>query len=157
VIAEANPSLYGFLDALPAVHCGKPRGTQVLQSVWCAAWGEMREVRLRECARCKFYRDCGARLTPRLSDVPSTIAGIPVADQALIAAESSSPPLEGERKTVTALFADIKGSTELQQHLDLEEARAIIDPALKIMIDAARHYGTCKALEMGSSHYSGFP
>jgi class 3 adenylate cyclase len=101
----------------------------------------MREVRLRECARCKFYGDCGARLTPRLSDVPSTIAGIPVADQALIAAESSSPPLEGERKTVTALFADIKGSTELRQHLDLEEARAIIDPALKIMIDADRHYG----------------
>src|SRR5215469_2181496 len=39
---------------------------------------------------------------------------------------------DGERKTVTALFADIKGSTELQQDLDPEEARAIIDPALKI-------------------------
>jgi adenylate cyclase len=48
--------------------------------------------------------------------------------------------LEGERKTVTALFADIKGSTELQQDLDPEEARVIIDPALKIMIDAARRY-----------------
>jgi class 3 adenylate cyclase len=48
--------------------------------------------------------------------------------------------LEGERKTVTALFADIKGSTELEQNLDPEEARSIIDPALKIMIDAARHY-----------------
>jgi class 3 adenylate cyclase len=48
--------------------------------------------------------------------------------------------LEGERKTVTALFADIKGSTEIEQDLDPEEARAIIDPALKIMIDAARHY-----------------
>jgi class 3 adenylate cyclase/tetratricopeptide (TPR) repeat protein len=48
--------------------------------------------------------------------------------------------MEGERKTVTALFADIKGSTELERDLDPEEARAIIDPALKIMIDAARHY-----------------
>src|SRR5262249_53987694 len=48
--------------------------------------------------------------------------------------------LDGERKTVTALFADIKGSTELEQGLDPEESRAIIDPALKIMIDAARHY-----------------
>jgi class 3 adenylate cyclase/tetratricopeptide (TPR) repeat protein len=47
--------------------------------------------------------------------------------------------IEGERKTVTALFADIKGSTEIEQDLDPEEARAIIDPALKIMIDAARH------------------
>ena len=48
--------------------------------------------------------------------------------------------LEGERKTVTALFADIKGSTELMEDLDPEEARAIIDPALKLMIEAARRY-----------------
>ena len=49
--------------------------------------------------------------------------------------------LEGEHKTVTALFADIRGSTELEQDLDPEDARAIIDPALKIMIDAAQRYG----------------
>ncbi len=48
--------------------------------------------------------------------------------------------LEGERKTVTALFADIKGSTELMEDLDPEEARAIIDPALKLMIDAVHRY-----------------
>jgi class 3 adenylate cyclase len=47
---------------------------------------------------------------------------------------------EGERKTVTALFADIKGSTELMEDLDPEEARAIIDPALKLMIDAVHRY-----------------
>src|ERR1700746_3944170 len=46
----------------------------------------------------------------------------------------------GERKTVTALFADIKGSTELMEDLDPEEARAIIDPALKLMIEAVGHY-----------------
>jgi len=58
-----------------------------------------------------------------------------------VAPESTSPEaLEGERKTVTALFADIKGSTELEQDLDPEEARAIIDPALKLMIDAVRRY-----------------
>jgi class 3 adenylate cyclase len=49
-------------------------------------------------------------------------------------------PLDGERKTVTALFADIKGSTELMEDLDPEEARAIIDPALSLMIDAAHRY-----------------
>jgi len=53
---------------------------------------------------------------------------------------SSSELLEGERKTVTALFADIKGSTELMEDLDPEEARAIVDPALKLMIDAAHRY-----------------
>jgi class 3 adenylate cyclase len=49
---------------------------------------------------------------------------------------------EGERKTVTALFADIRDSTELMEDLDPEEARTIIDPALKLMIDAvSRHEG----------------
>jgi class 3 adenylate cyclase/predicted ATPase len=52
----------------------------------------------------------------------------------------SSAATEGERKTVTALFADIKGSTELMQELDPEEARVIIDPALKIMVEAVRRY-----------------
>src|SRR5205823_1526036 len=39
-----------------------------------------------------------------------------------------------------ALFADIKGSTELAQDLDPEEASAIIDPALKLMIAAVGRY-----------------
>ena len=41
---------------------------------------------------------------------------------------------------MTALFADIKGSTELMEDLDPEEARAIIDPALMLMIDAVHRY-----------------
>jgi class 3 adenylate cyclase len=41
---------------------------------------------------------------------------------------------------VTALFADIKGSTELMEDLDPEEAGAIIDPALKLMIEAVSRY-----------------
>ena len=57
-----------------------------------------------------------------------------------VADTPASENLEGERKTVTALFADIKGSTELEQDLDPEEARAIVDPALKLMIDAVRRY-----------------
>ena len=45
-----------------------------------------------------------------------------------------------ERKTVTALFADIKGSMDLMEELDPEEARAIVDPALRLMIDSVNHY-----------------
>jgi class 3 adenylate cyclase len=56
------------------------------------------------------------------------------------AADFSAAELEGERKTVTALFADIKGSTELMEDLDPEDARRVIDPALKLMIDAAHRY-----------------
>jgi class 3 adenylate cyclase len=55
-------------------------------------------------------------------------------------AQPDGSALDGERKTVTALFADIKGSTELMADLDPEEARAIIDPALKLMIEAVRRY-----------------
>jgi class 3 adenylate cyclase/tetratricopeptide (TPR) repeat protein len=54
--------------------------------------------------------------------------------------ESAANVDGGERKFVTALFADIKGSTELEQDLDPEEARAIVDPALKLMIDSVRRY-----------------
>jgi class 3 adenylate cyclase len=52
----------------------------------------------------------------------------------------TSLAIDGERKTVTALFADIKGSTELMEDLDPEEARAIVDPALKLMIETVRRY-----------------
>ena len=47
---------------------------------------------------------------------------------------------EEERKTVTALFVDIKGSMDLMEELDPEEARAIVDPALRLMIDSVHHY-----------------
>jgi hypothetical protein len=47
---------------------------------------------------------------------------------------------DGERKTITALFADLKGSTALIEGLDPEEARAIIDPALQVTMDAVHHY-----------------
>ena len=48
--------------------------------------------------------------------------------------------LEGERKQVTVLFADIKGSTELIAGLDPEEARRLLDPALHAMMDAVHRY-----------------
>src|SRR6202158_2542391 len=52
----------------------------------------------------------------------------------------ASTTIDGERKIVTALFADIKGSMDLMEDLDPEEARAIVDPALKLMMDAAHRY-----------------
>jgi class 3 adenylate cyclase len=52
----------------------------------------------------------------------------------------ASIPVDGERKTVSALFADIKGSMELMEDLDPEEARALVDPALKLMIDGVHRY-----------------
>ena len=53
---------------------------------------------------------------------------------------TSRSALEGERKQVTVLFADLKGSTELIEALDPEAARRLLDPALHIMMDAVHRY-----------------
>ena len=53
---------------------------------------------------------------------------------------TSRSALEGERKQVTVLFADLKGSTELIEGLDPEEARRLLDPALHVMMDAVHRY-----------------
>ena len=53
---------------------------------------------------------------------------------------NSRTALEGERKLVTVLFADIKGSTELIAGLDPEEARTLLDAALHAMMEAVHRY-----------------
>jgi len=90
----------------------------------------------------KFCGECGATLARASSAGAKASESEPAAPGIRIRPEQSdsSAALEGERKTVTALFADIKGSTELEQDLDPEEARAIVDPALKLMIEAVRRY-----------------
>ena len=50
------------------------------------------------------------------------------------------PSLEGERKQVTVLFADLKGSMELLADRDPEEARTILDPVLERMMEAVHRY-----------------
>jgi class 3 adenylate cyclase len=88
----------------------------------------------------KFCEDCGAALalTAREAGVETPSQGQPEIHFA--AANDSAAALDGERKTITALFADIKGSMELMEDLDPEDARAIVDPALKLMMDAVRRY-----------------
>ena len=63
---------------------------------------------------------------------------------------------DGERKTITALFADLKGSTALIEGLDPEEARAIIDPALQIMMDAVHRYEGYVAQVLGDGIFALF-
>jgi class 3 adenylate cyclase/tetratricopeptide (TPR) repeat protein len=53
---------------------------------------------------------------------------------------TSRRALEGERKQVTVLFADLKGSTELIRDLDPEVAQTLLDPALQHMMDAVHRY-----------------
>ena len=53
---------------------------------------------------------------------------------------TSKSALEGERKQVTILFADLKGSMELLTDRDPEEARKILDPVLERMMEAVHRY-----------------
>jgi class 3 adenylate cyclase/tetratricopeptide (TPR) repeat protein len=53
---------------------------------------------------------------------------------------TSKAALEGERKQVTVLFADVKGSTELLADRDPEEARTLLDPVLQRMMEAVHRY-----------------
>src|SRR5262249_26081058 len=71
------------------------------------------------------------------SYTPPHLAERILAEQAALEARGA---VEGERKTITALFADIQDSTALIEALDPEAARRLIDPALQLMMDAVHRY-----------------
>jgi len=54
------------------------------------------------------------------------------------------------------LFADLKGSTALIEGLDPEEARALIDPALQLMMDAVHQYDGYVAQALGDGIFALF-
>jgi class 3 adenylate cyclase/tetratricopeptide (TPR) repeat protein len=85
----------------------------------------------------KFCGECGARLHA-LPSAPAPEAYTPphLAERIL----TSRTALEGERKQVTVLFADLKGSMELLADRDPEEARRILDPVLERMMEAVHRY-----------------
>ena len=111
--------------------------------------GQCTEPLALVCPKCQFQNPPGFKFCGQCTAALQGDAGItkaksapakPAAAVRVSPEQADASALEGERKTVTALFADIKGSTELEQDLDPEEARAIVDPALKLMIDAVRRY-----------------
>ena len=126
---------------------------------FCAACGNLLPLPCERCSFTndigdRFCGGCGSALATQASPVVSS--QLPVAspqpptprtqhlDSGLRTSDPGrwTPPhlaeriraatlTEGECKTITALFADLKGSTALIEGLDPEEARAIIDPALQ--------------------------
>jgi class 3 adenylate cyclase/tetratricopeptide (TPR) repeat protein len=86
----------------------------------------------------KFCRSCGAALTaePGRPASPQSYTPRHLAERIL----DSRSALEGERKQVTVLFADLKGSMELIADRDPEDARKILDPVLERMMEAVHHY-----------------
>src|SRR5713226_7158319 len=128
------------------MRCSKCGTEGILGKKFCAECGSPLSNRCSNCNSenapgSKFCADCGRELGKDVGvDDGKPFAagadgGVRIAPERQI-----SEAVDGERKTVMALFADIKGSTELMRHLDPEAARAIVDPALKLMIDAAHRY-----------------
>jgi class 3 adenylate cyclase/tetratricopeptide (TPR) repeat protein len=89
----------------------------------------------------KFCIECGHPVSASpVSDAPGDVAG------RILSATAS---VEGERKLVTVLFADLKGSTELFADRDPEEARALLDPVIEHMCEAVEQYGGTVSQIMG--------
>ncbi len=100
-----------------------------------------------------------ALLKSRLHDqTPASYTPQYIADRirAEKAAMDSRGLSDGERKTITALFADLKDSTALIERLDPEEARAIVDPALQLMMDAVHCYEGYVAQSLGDGIFALF-
>ena len=123
------------------MHCSKCGVENRQAARFCDGCGSALQSQCVSCGAlnrvgAKFCDGCGAALIGSASPAAATNGG-GVRFRADIAAADVT---DGERKMVTALFADIKGSMELMEDLDPEEARTIVDPALKLMIDAVHHY-----------------
>ncbi|MEH6577671.1 MAG: adenylate/guanylate cyclase domain-containing protein [Amphritea sp.] len=107
----------------------------------------------------KFCDQCGTSLTASSATAitpteavapihytPQHLAERILAEQAALQARGAEA---GERKIVTALFADTAGSTALIQNLDPEEVRSLIDPILALMMEAVHHYEGYVAKSLG--------
>ena len=86
-----------------------------------------------------FCYECGTRLAV-VALTPSGTPGSHIPRHLAERILTSKAALEGERKQVTVLFADLKGSTELLADRDPEEARKLLDPVLDRMMEAVHYY-----------------
>jgi class 3 adenylate cyclase/tetratricopeptide (TPR) repeat protein len=105
----------------------------------------------RACAKCGRQLSPTAKFCPECAR-PTGLSAAPPPAQRFGSPESYTPKhlaeriltsktaLEGERKQVTVLFADLKGSMELLADRDPEEARKILDPVLELMMEAVHRY-----------------
>ena len=120
--------------------CGRCQRENPADAAFCDECGARLDAACPSCgeanrAGAKFCRKCGHGLTrpaetspasPSKFASPDTYTPKHLAEKIL----TSKAALEGERKQVTVLFADLKGSMELLADRDPEEARKLLDPVL---------------------------
>ena len=99
---------------------------------------EGQRLAVDEAGRVLVWTGAPGAAPPGETPAPTTLTYTPpyLAEKIL----TSRSAVEGERKQVTVLFADLKGSTELIRDLDPEQAQALLDPALRHMMDAVHRY-----------------
>jgi class 3 adenylate cyclase/tetratricopeptide (TPR) repeat protein len=88
----------------------------------------------------RFCNECGAPLSASATAPPRGTPESHTPKHLAARILTSRGALEGERKQVTVLFADLKGSMELLAERDPEEARQLLDPVLERMMEAVHHY-----------------
>ncbi|MFQ6024021.1 MAG: adenylate/guanylate cyclase domain-containing protein [Acidiferrobacterales bacterium] len=126
--------------------CPKCQHDNPSQAKFCLECGSRVALACRKCgtelpAGAKFCLECGEPITerpPAETRFKSPDAYIPkhLAERIL----ATKGTLEGERKQVTVVFADIKGSTELIADQDPEEADKLLNPVLERMMEAVHRY-----------------
>jgi class 3 adenylate cyclase len=128
------------------MHCPRCQHDNPVGSNFCLRCGAGLGVTCSACstslpAASQFCNKCGnpvrghatseSRFSAPESYIPKHLA------EKILTAKSA---LEGERKQVTVLFADLKGSMELLADRDPEEARTLLDPVLERMMEAVHRY-----------------
>src|SRR5215831_5331158 len=101
----------------------------------CATCGTELPVGAKFCLECGQPLSAHATVASRFIS-PEIYTPKHLAEKILI----SKSALEGERKQVTVLFADMKGSMELLAERDPEEARKLLDPVIEHMMEAVHRY-----------------
>jgi class 3 adenylate cyclase/tetratricopeptide (TPR) repeat protein len=129
-----------------AANCPQCRQDNPAGAKFCSGCGRRLEA---VCPACGHLNLPGSRFC---NECGKSTAAAPVGASAPVAPEIYTPrylaekiltsrhALEGERKQVTVLFADMKGSLELLADRDPEEARKLLDPVLERMMEAVHRY-----------------
>ena len=129
------------------MRCAKCQAENRQARRFCAECGEPLDI---ECFKCGFSNKpgetycggCGtdleaaAGLAVSKYDSPRSYTPIHLAEEVLAARAA----IEGERKHVTILFADLKGSLVLIEDRDPEHVQTILDAAIQSMIAAVHRY-----------------
>src|SRR5215813_3873232 len=129
-----------------SVPARNPRGRSVLRRAWDSPRGGLRRVRGTQPARGEVLSEVWPIARPYVERAsqsgvarftsPASYTPTHLAEKIL----TSRAALEGERKQVTVLFADLKGSMELLADRDPEEARKLLDPVVERMMEAVHRY-----------------